>query len=266
MKRILALLIAALLALPAVSMQARASDGYDLTDDGWDGGGTVVTTGNVNIRVGPGLDYGIIGSVGKGYTLSYAGETRYDERPVAWYRVHYKGGTGWISSRYALLRDDGAAGAGSGASGMGGGYTGAGSALPGGGSDQESSLRQSLSGACGKTIQYFGYADYDGDGRFEAFAIVGSYNEDEWDNMGELWYVSSDTVQVLEQGKGYYPDQSEITTKNGIKCFKLEEGYFGSGGYVRFWTVVRGKPRLYCEQGVWFSQDEITGEEYYDIS
>ena len=65
--------------------------------------GTVSFSGDVNVRTGPGLGYEVIGSVSKGQTLTYAGETRKDDRGVAWYSVNYKGQRGWVSSRYSSL-------------------------------------------------------------------------------------------------------------------------------------------------------------------
>lgn len=63
----------------------------------------VETTGNVNIRKGPGLDYGTLGSVGSGNFLEYLNESSVDGRGVTWFKVLYKGSTGWISSKYSRL-------------------------------------------------------------------------------------------------------------------------------------------------------------------
>ena len=54
-------------------------------------------------------------------------------------------------------------------------------------------------------------------------------------------------------------------TQSNRKCYRLSEGYWGSGGKYRYWTVVSGSPYLYCEQGVWFSKGQITSETYYDL-
>lgn len=66
--------------------------------------GTVSFSGDVNVRSGPGLDYEVVGSVYQGQTLSYAGETRNDDRGMAWYAVTYNGRKRWVSSRYSTLR------------------------------------------------------------------------------------------------------------------------------------------------------------------
>lgn len=56
-------------------------------------GGTIKTTGSVNLRKGAGLGYKIIRSIGKGVKLDYD-KTKKDGRGVLWYRVTYKGKTG----------------------------------------------------------------------------------------------------------------------------------------------------------------------------
>ena len=65
---------------------------------------TVKTTGSVNVRSGPGLDYKSLGSVKKGTTFEYQGEKKKDDRGVVWYRVKYNGSTkAWVSSKYSKL-------------------------------------------------------------------------------------------------------------------------------------------------------------------
>ena len=64
----------------------------------------VQLTGSANVRSGPGLDYGAIGTVDEGTTLTWLGSTRKDERGVQWYNVSYRGESGWVSSRYARLK------------------------------------------------------------------------------------------------------------------------------------------------------------------
>ena len=92
---------------------------------------SVYFSGNVNVRTGPGLGYSIIGSVNKGSTLTWLGDTRYDSRGNAWYSVSFGTRTGWVSSTYGSLTEySGEATYGSGASGSnyydnyGSGYTG----------------------------------------------------------------------------------------------------------------------------------------------
>lgn len=62
--------------------------------------GAVWTTGNVNLRKGPGLDYSTIRSISSGTRLEYD-RTDTDGRGVRWYHVTYKNRAGWVSSVYA---------------------------------------------------------------------------------------------------------------------------------------------------------------------
>lgn len=65
--------------------------------------GTLRTTGDVNIRKGPGKEYQIVGTIKADSTASYQGQSRKDERGVVWYSVEWDGKNGWVSSKYAEL-------------------------------------------------------------------------------------------------------------------------------------------------------------------
>lgn len=62
--------------------------------------GQVWTTGSVNMRKGPGLGYKSVRTISEGTRMEYD-KTQKDDRGVKWYRITYKGRTGWISSKYA---------------------------------------------------------------------------------------------------------------------------------------------------------------------
>lgn len=64
----------------------------------------IKTTGNVYVRKGPGLDYGIITSLPSGTIVSYLGSTKKDDRGVAWYKINCNGSVGWVSSKYAKFK------------------------------------------------------------------------------------------------------------------------------------------------------------------
>ena len=68
------------------------------------GGSKIVTTGNVNVRSGPGLDFRSLGTVSSGTSLTYDGASEKDGRGVRWYRVRYHGSFGWVSSKYSKKR------------------------------------------------------------------------------------------------------------------------------------------------------------------
>lgn len=61
--------------------------------------------GSINVRSGPGLSYETVGSVSQGTVFDYLGEISTDGRGVDWYKVSYRGGEAWVSSRYATLED-----------------------------------------------------------------------------------------------------------------------------------------------------------------
>ncbi len=114
--------------------------------------------------------------------------------------------------------------------------------------DSENSLRQRLledySGE-GELLA-FGYEDYDGDSCREAFALLGEYDDEEFKNEAELWYVCSDYAVKCERAGGCYPFASEVLSQDGRICFSVFEGYFGSGGEVRYWSVENERPYLFA--------------------
>jgi len=83
----------------------------------------------------------------------------------------------------------------------------------------------------------FGYADYDSDGRMEAFALVGVYDDAAFENMAELWYVCGDFAMQCERAGSCYPFDSYVTSLHGQTVFRVSEGYFGSGGAQRYWSA-----------------------------
>ena len=68
----------------------------------------VRTTGSVNLRSGPGLDYESLTTIPEGTSLYFYDEISTDERGVDWYNVYYDAGEcdGWVSSKYAELVDE----------------------------------------------------------------------------------------------------------------------------------------------------------------
>ena len=65
----------------------------------------VVVTGNsINVRDLPELDGKSIGIMKLDDTASLMGGTSVDDRGVEWYQIVFKGGEGWVSSKYVKLR------------------------------------------------------------------------------------------------------------------------------------------------------------------
>lgn len=94
MKKILAALLCAVMLLGCASALAETWVTYTYY---------VQTTGDVNVRTGPGLNYSKLGYVDKGTTLDYLGMSSVDDRNVAWYKVMFNNNIGWVSSVYSTL-------------------------------------------------------------------------------------------------------------------------------------------------------------------
>lgn len=62
-----------------------------------------ITGGKCNVRKGPGLAYKSVGTAYESEILSYLGSSVTDERGVAWHRVVFEDGDGWVSSTYSKL-------------------------------------------------------------------------------------------------------------------------------------------------------------------
>ncbi len=63
----------------------------------------VEAIGEASVRSAPFFNGHELSTVAKGGRASYAGSSSVDERGVRWYRVYYKGGAGWISSKCGKL-------------------------------------------------------------------------------------------------------------------------------------------------------------------
>ena len=92
MKKVLAAILCVVLMMGCFTAFAETNTGYH-----------VEAVGDVNVRTGPGLNYATMGSIGKGTSLDYLGEASTDSRGVAWYKVIYDNGIGWVSSVYTAL-------------------------------------------------------------------------------------------------------------------------------------------------------------------
>lgn len=63
----------------------------------------VRATGDAHVRTGAGLNYDSLGVLEKDNYVTFLNERRDDERPVTWYKIEFKGQTGWISSVYSEI-------------------------------------------------------------------------------------------------------------------------------------------------------------------
>ena len=68
-------------------------------------GAYVRASGDLNVRSRPSLNGSVLGSMSAGEMSEYLGESETDDRGVAWYKIAFRGGAGWVSSRYGDLID-----------------------------------------------------------------------------------------------------------------------------------------------------------------
>ena len=74
-----------------------------LTGDSVTGSYVKGTSGDSNVRKGPGLGNSSFGYLYEGETAPFLGKTSVDERGVLWYNISYDGASGWVSSMYTTL-------------------------------------------------------------------------------------------------------------------------------------------------------------------
>lgn len=107
--------------------------------------------------------------------------------------------------------------------------------------DDEESLRWLLSRQTGQeTFDNFYYGDYDADGVFEAFALVGAGSNKSENPSGELWFISGRYVGKIDDVRSYL--RFEMCGGEGRMLFSAEEWYGGSGSTTRLWTVEKSEP------------------------
>ena len=121
-----------------------------------------------------------------------------------------------------------------------------------------------------KGILAFGYADYDGNGSYEAFALMGRQYSDpselEYNETATLWYVSEDYTMQCEKKCGSYPEESVLFFQDGKYVFRISEGNGGSGTLNRLWSVENGNPIRIAGGYSDYSQDltnSISSNTYY---
>ena len=108
-------------------------------------------------------------------------------------------------------------------------------------SDSEDSLRSLLKKRTGSAkIAGFYYADYDGDGRHEAFAYAKTADYEDC-SEGDIWFVNSDGTTKLDSGKCYW-DEFAVVGKAPHKLFVANE-YRTSTSKTDMWIVQKGVPR-----------------------
>ena len=96
MKRMVVLALVAALLLAILPASALAASYLEATGS------------RVSVRSGPGTSYSGLYTLVRGETVTYTGEYAYDGNGMKWYKVqYYSYGTGWVSSKYSKVYDDG---------------------------------------------------------------------------------------------------------------------------------------------------------------
>ena len=60
-------------------------------------------SGDTYVRKHPDKDAADFGVLYRGDSVPYLEEKRWDDRDVVWYKVSFRGRTGWVSSRYTKI-------------------------------------------------------------------------------------------------------------------------------------------------------------------
>lgn len=102
----------------------------------------------------------------------------------------------------------------------------------------ESVYVETLEKKTGKKIVYKEYNDFDSDGYYEMFAIVGNDNVDTIE--GEVWYVNVEGLLKIEESKFYHKNPISYLFSNNIFVI-LEEDY-ATGFLTYIWGVKDGEP------------------------
>ncbi len=97
MKKMLSVLLALSLILSLAAGAAAAETTY-----------VYINGTTVHVRDGAGTEYWSLGIAHKGEKLVYKDSIAADDRGVDWYKVSFKGTTGYVSSRYASFSEGGA--------------------------------------------------------------------------------------------------------------------------------------------------------------
>ena len=66
-------------------------------------GKRVKATGDVHVRKYPDRDSDDLGILYTGDTATYMGDKKKDYRGVVWYKIAFRNGKGWVSSKYSKL-------------------------------------------------------------------------------------------------------------------------------------------------------------------
>ncbi len=129
----------------------------------------------------------------------------------------------------------------------------------------EEELRQKLDDATTKSIIEFQCADYDKDGRYEAFAIVSDKEPPLTSLQGELWIVSEDEVRSLgdkvESIEYWERASCSKITDTGDNLVVIVTSYYTMTCHSKIWTIVDGEAKK-CELSDLHNNGASMGENH----
>ena len=88
-----------------LNMVELSSEELEEVNGGRSGSGRRVkaVSGDTYVRKHPDRDAADFGVLYRGDSVPYLEEKRWDDRDVVWYKVSFRGRTGWVSSRYTKI-------------------------------------------------------------------------------------------------------------------------------------------------------------------
>ena len=90
-------------------------------------------------------------------------------------------------------------------------------------------------------IVFYDYNDYDGNGHYEMFALVGEKDVDSQNICGELWYIDCRGAKKIEYDKRIYWTQP-VSYRIMGQCFLTLEEFHQTGSVTYLWSVRNGEP------------------------
>lgn len=91
--------------------------------------------------------------------------------------------------------------------------------------DSENELKDKLGKNANKSILNFYYDDFDSNGEYAAFAVVGESDEDNWYTNADVWFISCDTSKVMKNIYGY---ANGLLNAENFSFVSLESSAHGS--------------------------------------
>lgn len=102
----------------------------------------------------------------------------------------------------------------------------------------EEVLRKLLENTAGTNIVFMICDDFDGNQALEAFALVGSVHQDEYESVyeGTLWYVNGTEAGCIREHGFYWLDSENVLDFEEKKYFEIFE-YYTTGNLAYVWGV-----------------------------